>query len=177
MVPPVVYSTSCGAIPPIFGNMDFSVINKEKWAYLAGIIDGEGTITITKHAQYKRSSYQYKPYVIVSNTNEQLMIFLINTFGGKYHLHEKRNDRGCLDCFRWQVMSKYDINLILRNTLEFLIIKHRQAELVLDYLTSRKNQIINKSVRYTDFDHQCHLEIRKLNERGMRKQQLRKETL
>lgn len=90
----------------------------EKTAYLAGIIDGEGTI----YAIRRRRSVR----VYVVNTDERLIRWLEREFGGLVYRREPRH--GWKAKFEWHVVSR-DVSRILTLVLPYLVIKREQAEL------------------------------------------------
>jgi len=60
-------------------------INRETHkAYLAGLIDGEGCITVLRRRKVKRGKVYifYEPHIIISNTNRQLIEFIRATYPG-----------------------------------------------------------------------------------------------
>ena len=58
----------------------------EKLAYLAGIIDGEGTIVIAKGKIRKgRINHPYSLRLVVMNTDIRLIEWLKENFGGSIH--------------------------------------------------------------------------------------------
>lgn len=131
----------------------------EKAAYLAGMIDGEGTITITCHTQHNRKTYQYKPFVYVCNTKEAVMAFMQKEFGGTYRQHENKRKY-----YRWAVMSLEDIEKILDITLPFLILKREHALILKEYVGVRKKALsLNKNAPYSSIESHCHFRLRNLN--------------
>lgn len=69
------------------------------YAYLAGIVDGEGTITLTKNNQH---SMFRKPVVSVSNTDTALIEWIKARFGGKVSNRVSRNPRH-KPAFEWRL--------------------------------------------------------------------------
>lgn len=54
---------------------------REKFAYAAGILDGEGSICIRHHKE-KPELHAYHPYLGISNTSLDLMNWFQEFFGG-----------------------------------------------------------------------------------------------
>jgi hypothetical protein len=67
-----------------------STDEKEKLAYLAGLIDGEVTITLLPNYPDRGI---YATYLIVSNSDENLMNWLVNNFGGVVKEVDQKNSK------------------------------------------------------------------------------------
>ena len=108
------------------------LVDDTTWAYLAGIIDGEGTISLTLINDKKRKREYLRPYILIGNSNPKLFEYL-----------ERRIVRGSITkslkvdrkktVYRWQITDWQSIKLILRNTIPFLVLKWEQAELLLEF--------------------------------------------
>lgn len=96
------------------------------WAYIAGIIDGEGSIGYS--GQIARSLYIIQVY----NTNRELMDWLILKIGRGRVLSFKK--RGCLN--KKILYGVYwrgeDAIIVLRQTYDYLIVKKQLAKLILE---------------------------------------------
>ena len=96
-------------------------------AYAAGILDGEGTISIRKQRASPRG---YNPtfyaWVSVYNTNQDVMRWLKARFGGQYR--PRKHKPGHRTCYVWLVTGKSE-RLFLEAVYPYLIIKRRQADL------------------------------------------------
>ena len=104
-------------------------------AYLAGILDGEGSICITRtkpKGLYKHSRYTLA--INITNTNEWLIRWIDFNFKGTINRTRLPSRR---DCWRWQVHSSKAVEF-LRLLLPYLKIKKPQAELALMFLARRK---------------------------------------
>ena len=98
-------------------------------AYVAGIIDGEGSIGIY---QQKARGYRSKVMrVTVDNTDEWLIRQLLMWFGG--HINRRSDHRGNRkDVWQWYVESKKAGNF-LRLILPYVRMKRPQVELALQF--------------------------------------------
>jgi len=85
-----------------------SIDEKEKLAYLAGLIDGEGTITLLP--TYPDRGI-YATYLIVSNSDENLMNWLVKNFGGVIKELKSRKE-GSKPVFNWILRTKKAAELI-----------------------------------------------------------------
>ena len=59
-----------------------SMIEDVELAWQAGIIDGEGTVTLAKQMRKGRPSPAYRPMVTVTNTNPALVMPFVDAWGG-----------------------------------------------------------------------------------------------
>jgi hypothetical protein len=127
-------------------NKEFTVA---EIAYLAGIIDGEGTITCCRAIQsyYKNSPnkkiYGYRLLCKVSNTDLELLYWIKERFGGRIskwsnNYTEKATLRGWKKGYSIDWWTK-DATEIVKLVYPYLIIKKRQATLALKFPTNYKN--------------------------------------
>lgn len=133
-------------------------------AYLARLIDGEGTITITLHRQYNRPHWICKTFIWVSNTDAKLVKLLKKRHGGACGLKAKAIS-GRKAALYWRVMSHSDIHRILTQCLPFLTVKKQRAEILLKFVESR---IASNGGRYTNRELRLQKKIRELNRRGIK---------
>lgn len=151
------------------------MVDEEKLAYLAGIIDGEGTIAILKRRKETRKtivmrSDSYQLQVFVTNTNEDLMVWLLNTFGGSksHHKGDKRNPNS-KRWFVWYV-SGYNAIKILRKIEPYLIIKHKNAEVAFEFYErciKRSRHGVQKPKWLVDKSEMYYQEMKALNKTGV----------
>jgi len=135
-------------------------------AYMAGIIDGEGCLTASMAMKGDKIT-NFIVALQISNTSEELIDWIKDNFNGAKvrlghnHIASIRN-RKC-----WQLWFQGDsLQDVLELTLPYLVIKQRQAEIVLELLDLRvgKGQRIppeNRSKRI-----QLVKENQSLNQRG-----------
>jgi hypothetical protein len=101
-------------------------------AYLAGIIDGEGSIYIGNFSRNpKTGTPYYQTNIEVTNTDEKLIDWLAINIGGRKSKYTPKqtpkNSRR--DVYRW--LAHGDLVTDLSNILQpYLIIKKRQAEIM-----------------------------------------------
>jgi len=91
-------------------------------AYLAGIIDGEGTIYI----RLAKPSGQLRLRLQVVNTNKTLMSWLTDNFCG--HVNLNRRSGGHKDCYTWYESGDKAVAL-LKKVKPYLVIKAPQTSL------------------------------------------------
>ena len=113
------------------------MLTAEKLAYVAGIIDGEGHISIRRSmpanaSKQKRLSPAYEIMVGITNTSPKLIEFLKDEFGGTVTLMNQDRPEHHKPCFRWGLSSNQAIRFI-EAIAPFLLVKKERAELVLAY--------------------------------------------
>ena len=94
-------------------------------AYLAGLIDGEGTIScsITKTS---RGFLALHKQLSIFNTNISLISWITNRFGGVVHSRKRKEEWKQEHQVKW---SAEDAVTILGLVLPYLVIKSEQAEI------------------------------------------------
>lgn len=101
-------------------------------AYVAGIIDGEGCITLNRYRPPRTDlSVRYTPLVQVGNTNSDLTTMLQRSFGG--HVNVRPGTTTHRTCFVW-VITGPGAGVTLRTVREHLQLKRPQCDLLLEYL-------------------------------------------
>jgi len=103
--------------------------------YLAGIVDGEGCITLV--ADRRRGNY--RPLVYVCNMNEEVIKYVnavLNPFG-RLKVHDYR--RGKKKPIHSVTINRYhDAYIVLSKLIPYLKGKRRQAELILEFINMRR---------------------------------------
>lgn len=95
-------------------------------SYLAGMIDGDGTIVISTDTSIPHYAPYHSVLIQVGNKSERLMQWLKDQFGGKCY----RESGGQ---WKWQA-DRSDRQRILSVVREYLIVKEPQAWLALEYM-------------------------------------------
>jgi len=93
-----------------------------KLAYLAGLLDGEGSIGFIK---------KIRPRVSVYNTDRKVMDWLVENVGGKVG---QDSARGRVPCMRWSLDAARNVYGLCKAVLPYLIIKKHKAEEVMKFL-------------------------------------------
>lgn len=101
-------------------------------AYTAGIIDGEGCITILN----KPDCHSDKVYVDVTNTNQWICEWLKMQFGGRVRTC-KPHKLTWRPTFKWYIEGNRAMEF-LRLIIPYLNIKKTNAEVVIAYQSKRK---------------------------------------
>lgn len=150
-------------------------MNEIQLAWLAGIIDGEGSIILSR----QRNNYM-NTALVITNTNIEILNKvekIYSELGINPHWHKiKSNKKQHSDCFHLMVTRLKEINTILKAILPYLIGKRAQAETFIRYAerriillgmeNSERPTVGVDTARYDDF---CNLEsetMKTLNQRS-----------
>lgn len=139
-------------------------------AYLGALIDGEGSIFITKSTRKKSSiGFSYVPVVNISNNNVEILRKVRKIVGA-----------GCSPCVEkprfgnrkksyYVRFSASAIRQLLPQILDWLVVKRRQADLLLEFLKLSKKRFggYGGSRPPTAREHEVYKELKKLNRRGV----------
>lgn len=113
--------------------MNYSQISTEKLAYLAGIIDGEGSIYIGCYSSNKKTGMpHYQTVINICNTEESLIDWLVLNFGGSRRSYTPnqtpKNSRRKV--YSWNVWSK-SLEEICQAIFPYIVIKKRELEIMI----------------------------------------------
>ena len=104
------------------------------WAYLAGLIDGEGSLALVHRKRRDRttmSENSYQCHITIVNTDFKMLDWVRGTFGDYVYFQRSREGRKPL--YVYAVQSKKDVAYILRGTLPYLLTKYEVAEAMLHF--------------------------------------------
>lgn len=141
------------------------MFNHDDIVYLAGIIDGEGSILIeiqTKRPPIRKIDY-YAIRLLVVNTNLELMNWLENKFKGKVHKRKKVTKQK--QCYVWNIFS-LNAGEILKECLPYMIIKKQHAEIVLEFLNCKPKEMWNVSAEVQEHRKFLYFKLRELTKAG-----------
>jgi len=147
-------------------------MNALERAWLAGVIDGEGSIFLSKVVDHDyRRGFYYRPELFVSNSNRMFLIRIAEIVGeGTVH-RAKKGGNGAKT--RWEyVASAGVLRAVLPQLLPYLIVKRQQAEKMLEYfefidahpLWGRKHV----DPTYYEMLDSLYLGLKRLNRKGKR---------
>lgn len=104
-------------------------------AYIAGIIDGEGclTISIHEHEQCGKTYFRFMPKLSIYNSNESLIIFLKDKLKFNSYSERRRNPSN-KKLMHVSTGHKNHMRLVLNLTRPWLIVKAQLADLMLEFL-------------------------------------------
>lgn len=124
------------------GYPDLTAWDVARCAYLAGIVDGEGTIAIIANKRWsKRRDKQYvyhRAVVCIANTDYKLRDYLISlNLGGLCYDHSPMKE-GWKQSFQWSLTSSATVYSFLKVIEPYLIIKKDKAIEVMEWLETNK---------------------------------------
>lgn len=154
--------------------------DKAKWGYLAGLIDGEGHISITRSDKpaYRTQRGKEKLYpcpvrfglvIGISNTDIRLMKRLKEMFGGSYSGGKPlKGHPNWKPKYQWTVNGNENKELILLAVLPYLVLKREQAINALEFIRLRdvkapekrqelydRNIVLNKRGKLVETNTSC----------------------
>lgn len=134
-------------------------------AWLAGIIDGEGSITVARLGLKKTGKARYlKPMISIANTNTMIILevkrIIDEIVGRNINVHQ--SNQYSQPCYSVWTASQFDIYRVCENVSPYLRGKREQAELMMEFIRKR---VEKPYARYTD-DHNSYGDrINSLNHR------------
>ncbi len=146
----------------------YMTLSKEEWAYLAGIVDGEGSISFRRRKG--KNCIILEPKVSITTTSLELVNWIKNKLPNIRCRIEKdhRNPR-------WKPRHELyyqkhsGVYSFLKGIYPYLIIKKKHAELMLEFIEIRKNAKWGNrwhGTGYSSREFEIEREIRKLNRKG-----------
>ena len=113
----------------------YQELTEQERAYIAGIIDGEGSVRWhnhhTKYTKTKRYTYTL-PTVSITNTNEVLMSWLHSKLGGSLFTVNHSNPAWS-QCWQLNFRGSLQIQDLLEVIKPYLIVKASIAEEILQW--------------------------------------------
>ena len=135
-------------------------------AYFAGIIDGEGTVTVVI-SDLGRSFPQLRPRLMISSTDYELLEWLVQ-FGGNVYKSHRKAKKGCKFLWTWTSEKQTEVIRILEQVQPYLILKAEQSILLQEFCIGRIEKM--KQQRgvpgYSKREIEIHERMRVLNKRG-----------
>lgn len=109
-------------------------MKKEELAWQAGIMDGEGSITLAKQLRKGRPSPAFRPMVTVTNTDPSLVQPFIDLWGGAmYHRPDSRKKLQWADSYTWYC-PRTSVEPFLKAIQPYLRSKGPQAQILICFV-------------------------------------------
>ena len=109
-------------------------MKQSELAWQAGIIDGEGCLTLAKQLRKGRPSPAYRPMVTVSNTDRRLIAPFCDSWGGTlYKRPDSRKELRWADSWTWYC-PRSAVSPFLRAILPHLRGKAEQAKVLIKFV-------------------------------------------
>lgn len=129
----------------------WSAFMEKDYIYTAGLIDGEGTIGLSR---VKKNQF-YSPYVSVTNTSYEIIDYLKSNYGGVI-INQKTYKQHHKKAWIWRISYDNAINFISKVTPYMKEQeKIRRSKLILD---EYKN-VTKRNGKYTDSQKQAKLDF------------------
>ncbi|WLD92880.1 LAGLIDADG family homing endonuclease [Alkalihalobacillus sp. AL-G] len=116
----------------------------KKWeaAYLAGIIDGEGSITLTRMHQ----SEHRRPCITIASTDKELLVYVQTLTNGVINNKKNYNPIKHKNSYTLNIKKKEDVFSTLLSTAPYLRIpqKRNRAHWILDHY----NEVTQRNGKY-----------------------------
>lgn len=103
-------------------------LTKVEWAYVAGILDGEGCLGV-----YRGRRAAFEPHLSITNTNEDLILWLQRRIGGRIAITRPVRSGSCKPVLRLHVGKIVDMVHVCRACLPYLVTKWGLAELLIQF--------------------------------------------
>ena len=133
-------------------------------AYIAGLIDGEGSIYM------KRNKGCYGIELSITLTSRKLIDWLNQRFSA--HVIPHKEDPEHKQAWKWNTCSQKVAPKFLKLILPYLILKRKQALLLIEFCSGIGRRRLSRKVRgrgatYTEREHEIFKEMARLNKRGV----------
>lgn len=141
----------------------------EQRAYMAGIVDGEGSIQIRCHGTKGGKTGhigQYTLVVQVVNTSKPLIDWLVANWGGAVAYTPEKPELNRKAKWSWSVTANNALR-VLDEVYEFLVIKRTQCKLGRRFQRYAQRTGRERTEKITRLHHRFFSEMRILNKRGV----------
>lgn len=103
-----------------------------KLAFLAGLVDGDGSISISIINRKDWNGLSFQPYVAIGVTNRKLCKWVQKHFGGNLYGYDQAD--GHQKMYHWKLYGKQALKDLILQLLPYLLIKKEAAQTVLEYM-------------------------------------------
>jgi len=146
-----------------------NILTEKQISYIAGIIDGEGNISVNRQKQKGGKDWNYHIHVVITNTKIELLKYIqeLTKIGNIYQNVDDRPNHN--KSWRWYLTNN-EIKPFLEVIINDLMIKKKQAKLMLEFIDLKKH----KANRYYTVPLEISIEreliweeLRELNRKGI----------
>lgn len=135
----------------------------EKLAYIAGVLDGEGTLIVGKYRRSGNRYLGYRGFMSIANTNIPMLLHIKGIIGGKICAQKKTTGPYLGSVCYNLYLNTHQIREQLPKILPFLVAKKEQAEVLLDFLGRQaSNASAPVSDELLDFYESCYQRLKEL---------------
>ena len=149
-----------------------NALTGEEVSYLAGLIDGEGCLTINKYQGKRNRTPSYRGMVIIEMTAGEVFerVTKITGIGKVFYTDHSRDNAHHSASYRWVVYNKADMVALLEKLLPYLVVKKQEAQVLLEFLALTPAKIVGKnsckSQHYVQRDEQYYQMLKDLKTCG-----------
>ncbi len=146
--------------------INLSELTQSQKGYLAGFLDGEGGIQITRSQRRDREyTLALHPMVYFTNTKEHAIRTLRKWLGAGSISHRVEGGNHN-DTFALNITGTRNISALLHILRPYLIIKSTRADVLIEFCESRMQHYRGRDRRFNDGELRLYTTLRELNERG-----------
>lgn len=106
-------------------------IKSKRWAYLAGLLDGDGSICLTEYESPIQVHFFFMVKVV--STKRSQINWLVQQFGGQLGKYEDKRENNN-PSYTWLVKGKHSIS-VLEGVIPYLVLKQKVAKIGLEYVS------------------------------------------
>lgn len=150
------------------------MIISERYAYLSGLIDGDGSMSLLARKNIPKSnrnkSQIYSMRLCIVNKNKKIMIWLRNNFGGRIDMRDmKKYNPNWSNIYVWMITGPKAKKLLIK-CLPYLIIKRSRAKLAIEFqntmIGTRRGQGKRLPKEIISLRQNLMLKMKKLNQKS-----------
>ena len=145
--------------------MTWSALTEKQKGYIAGFIDADGSITISKQRQ--SGGVYYRPVLHIYNNSQRILENIASnlTEDVEYYVDKRRDSRHNQDTYVLQIRRQEELRKALKNIEPYLKLKQDQAQKVIqviDLIQDRDSHAYTDDLRTKLQKH--HKEIKVMND-------------
>ena len=140
-----------------------TVLSPVNAAWLAAVIDCEGSIQIGKKSKVRnqRREYFFCARIEVTNNNPVILMKCKDVSGlGSVYERVERRIRNAKPSFVWRVQRQSSVMALLKEVSPYLIVKRNQAELMIAFIQLSRRRIPAERLQFYE-------RMQTLNHRGV----------
>ena len=124
----------------------------EDFSYLAGFIDAECSLDISRRMQKRGKTFTYRPQLQCNNTKAPFFYWASQRFGGQFHFLDKSCIKNCRNQMIWRISNR-QLDPILEGVYPFLTSKKLICEKMIELrqTTKSKGWLGANSPRFNDY--------------------------
>jgi hypothetical protein len=138
-------------------------------AYIAGIIDGEGCITVSRRNDPTcKQGFYLRPFLTTANTSREMLDFCHQKTGLGQIIYYRSKQVNHRNAWRWNVWTQQALSVLIIVS-PYLITKKRQADLLIELATLQRGKYGRSGLPEGSLARRIkiELEIKQLNKRGV----------